>query len=73
MKLQNSFFFLINQCRILLYNSDKFAQVPYYSYSGALFWNLVLENVKEINTITEGSRKQINCLFESSGSHSAIA
>ena len=49
--------------------------MPYYSYSasGALFWNSVLENVKEINAITVEFRKQISFLFESSDSHSAIA
>ena len=42
-----------------------------FSYSGALFWNSLPDNVREIKSIRK-FKEQINHLFESSDSHSAV-
>ena len=42
-----------------------------FSYSGALFWNSLPENVREIKSIRK-FKEQINHLFESSDSQSAV-
>ena len=41
-----------------------------FSYSGALLWNSLPENVREIKSVSK-FKEQINHLFESSDSHSA--
>ena len=41
-----------------------------FSYSGALLWNSLPENVREIKSVRK-FKEQINHLFESSDSHSA--
>ena len=41
-----------------------------FSYSGALLWNSLFENVTEIKSVRK-FKEQINDLFESSDSHSA--
>ena len=42
-----------------------------FSYSGALLWNSLPENVREIKSVRK-FKEQINHLFESSDSHSAV-
>ena len=43
-----------------------------FSNSGALLWNSLPENVREIKSIGK-FKKRINCVFESLDSHSAIS
>ena len=42
-----------------------------FSYSGALLWNSLLENVREIKSVRK-FKEQINNLFEASNPHSAV-
>ena len=42
-----------------------------FSYSGALLWNYLPENVREIKSVRK-FKEQIKHLFESSDSHSAV-
>ncbi|CAH3185257.1 unnamed protein product [Porites lobata] len=42
-----------------------------FSYSGALLWDSLPENVREIKSVRK-FKEQINHLFESSDSHSAV-
>ena len=44
---------------------------PSFSYSGALLWNSLTENVREIKSVRK-FKEQTNHLFESSDSHSAV-
>ena len=42
-----------------------------FSYSGALLWNSLPENIRKVKSIAK-FKTQINRVFESSDSHSAI-